>query len=95
MQKPKTVDAVYEEVSPSTNHIKDFFLGLSAIVIYFVGTFMDTLPLNLLHLDYENWNPIGIIAYSLGYEILLIAIIIAIFHKPLKEQLTNYIIVKD
>ncbi len=71
-------------------HLKNFGLGLLAVLIYFIGSALESWPLDLLHIHYENWPEVAITTYSLIYEIILIGIVIFIFRKEMKENFIDY-----
>ena len=72
------------------NHMKNFILGLLGFVIYFVGSSIQTVLLECLHIDYNNW-PIWLTAtYDIIYQILLVILIILLFYKEIKAQIIEF-----
>lgn len=65
------------------DEIKISLSSLGVILLYFIASWYQALPLQLLGIDYEKWNQIYKLIYSLSYELILIGIIIAIFRTTL------------
>lgn len=61
-------------------------IGLCALLFYFTATLLQPLPFALLHIDL-NTVPAHIkILYSLGYEIMILFVIICLFYQTLKKD---------
>lgn len=66
--------------------VKNFFIGFSAIILYFVFTQLQGLPLVLLDIDIENLSQTFIVWYSFFFTVVLIFILVFIYRKTLKSN---------
>ncbi len=89
IKQEKVIDAVYEEVNrPKKAYWIEFLQGFLAIAVYFLGTSSNIL--DILSIDVSNWSDSAIVLFSMGWEILLLVIIIAISFKEIKKQFLEY-----
>ncbi len=63
--------------------LKKALIGLGVIFLYFIASLYQAIPLQLLGVNYEEWNQIYKILYSLTYELVLISVIIYIYRSTL------------
>ena len=70
----------------------DVFKGIIAILLYFaIAIFgIDYLILDIIGINPNNWGLIPTIAYSLFSQLALLAIIILLFKKTIKENFIEY-----
>ncbi len=69
----------------------DFWIGISALIIYFVMTMtgLQTLPFKILHISISNLPEIIRTLYSLLYETLILSLLILLFKERLEKDLMD------
>lgn len=67
------------------NELKYILKGTSVILIYFLFSFFQTLPFDLLHINTQNLPNIIKVVYTLSVELLMISIIFYIFEKEFSK----------
>lgn len=75
-----------EDYEKIVKQIKNYLIGISAIVTYFLLSQLQLLPFQLLNIDYNKIPLFGKVIYLLCYEAILIGIIILIHFKKLKND---------
>lgn len=63
--------------------VKDFFTGLSVLLLYLFSSFILILVLYILHINFNNFNNTQKIIFNITFELILISIIIFIYRKKI------------
>ena len=70
----------------NANKLKNIILGIAALAVYFILPDLKALPFELLNIDVSSLSTGFKIIYSMFYELAMMAIIIALFFKTLKQN---------
>ena len=65
--------------------LPNFIKGFVGLALFFIFTYFKTVPLLLLHIDYDNLSIVAKEVYSLSAEILLFGIIFIMFEDEFKK----------
>ena len=68
---------------------KEIIMGITTLFIYFFASIMETFPFILLHIDIDTFPTHLKIIYSLGCELLILAILLFLFKDILKKDIKN------
>lgn len=68
---------------------KNAIIGMGVLAIYMLSSIFQTIPLELLGIDYETLNVTFKIIYALMFQVLLIVAVAAIYRKTLKKAFNN------
>lgn len=66
-----------------------FGKGLGVLLVYFILSELQTLPLSLMHVDYASMPLISKVIYLLSYETLMIALICLILNKEITKAIND------
>lgn len=69
--------------------IKEIIIGITTLFIYFFVSIIEVFPFVLLHIDIDTFPTHLKVLYSLGCELLILAIILFLFKDLLKKDIKN------
>ncbi len=72
------------------NQLKNVALGILGFAIYFIGSSFQKMPLELFHIQYENWPTWLLATYNIVYEMILIFLIVLLFYQEIKKQFIDF-----
>lgn len=72
-----------------SENVKKMLIGLSVVAIYFISTLVQTVPFLIFNIDYQNLPLIVREFYSLGYQVVVIGIIVYLLRDLLKESFND------
>ena len=67
-------------------NVKNAFLGILAILTYFILPMLEGVPFELAGVDTATLPLVAKIIYMIAYETVLMAIVVLIFHKKLEKD---------
>lgn len=68
------------------NRLKEIFLGIIALLTYFVLSMTESLPFELAGVDIQNISTNIKLLYMFIYEVLILCLILLIFNKKIKKD---------
>lgn len=71
---------------------KDFLIGFLAIIIYFLLSICETIPLEIAGVDIDSLSYTIKVIYLIIYEIFIMATILLIFNKKIKKDFKDILI---
>lgn len=74
------------------NYIKDALIGISAIILYFILTIIQTLPFDIININLNELPLYAKVIYLLIYELMVICIMLLLFNKKIKRDFKDILI---
>jgi membrane protease YdiL (CAAX protease family) len=74
------------------NYIKDALIGISAILLYFILTIIQTLPFDIININLNELPLYAKVIYLLIYELMVICIMLLLFNKKIKRDFKDILI---
>lgn len=71
-------------------NIKETLKGISAFALYLILSNTSVTLLQLLNINFKNWSSTTKSLYNIGYELIMIIIIILIFRKTIVEHFKKF-----
>lgn len=74
------------------NYIKDALIGISAIILYFILTIIQTLSFDIININLNELPLYAKVIYLLIYELMVICIMLLLFNKKIKRDFKDILI---